>query len=274
MDWLWLLLLGFGTGAYGVLVGAGGGFILGPALVIFFDMEPKAVAGTALALVAINSVSGSHAYRRMGLIDYRSGLMFAAAAIPGAVLAPFVVTEVAGSTFRILFGLLLLALAAYLVIRPGVPESTCGEAGPTRERGTKSRRITAKTGEAFEYRFNEWLATSFNLLLSFMSSFFGTGGGFVRTPLLIAVFGFPVRVAVATSIFTLTFYTTAGAIAHVSLGHVDWYPTFVWSGIGLLAGAQLGARLAGIIKGRWILRLLLVVLLALGIKLLIEGFQG
>ncbi len=63
----------------------------------------------------------------------------------------------------------------------------------------------------------------------------------------------------ATSIFTLTFYTTAGAIAHASLGHVDWYPTFVWSGIGLLAGAQLGARLAGIIKGRWILRLLLVV---------------
>ena len=32
MDLLWLVLLGFGTGAYGVLVGAGGGFILGPVL--------------------------------------------------------------------------------------------------------------------------------------------------------------------------------------------------------------------------------------------------
>ena len=53
MDWLWLALLGFGTGAYGTLVGAGGGFILGPALLIFFDMEPQVVAGTALAAVAI-----------------------------------------------------------------------------------------------------------------------------------------------------------------------------------------------------------------------------
>ena len=86
MEWLWLILLGFGTGAYSVLVGAGGGFILGPALLIFFDLEPRVVVGTALALVAINSIAGSQAYRRMGLIDYRSGLLFAAAAIPGSVL--------------------------------------------------------------------------------------------------------------------------------------------------------------------------------------------
>ena len=38
MEFVLLVLLGFGTGAYGILVGAGGGFILGPMLLLFFDL--------------------------------------------------------------------------------------------------------------------------------------------------------------------------------------------------------------------------------------------
>ena len=274
MDWLWLILLGLGTGAYGVLVGAGGGFILGPALLIFFDMEPRIVAGTALALVAVNSISGSQAYRRMGLVDYRSGLLFAAAAIPGSVLAPFVLTAVAAGTFRILFGILLIALAAQMVFWSRVPETTSDRTRPRVKAMVRSRRITAVSGQVFQYEFNEALGTSFNFVLGFISSFFGTGGGFIRTPILVSVFNFPVRVAVATSVFTLSFYTTAGALTHAGLGHVDWYPTFVWAGAGLIAGGQVGARLSSKVRGPWILRLLLFLVLGLGIKLLIEGIQG
>ena len=175
MDWLWLILLGLGTGAYGVLVGAGGGFILGPALLIFFDMEPRIVAGTALALVAVNSISGSQAYRRMGLVDYRSGLLFAAAAIPGSVLAPFVLTAVAAGTFRILFGILLIALAAQMVFWSRVPETTSDRTRPRVKAMVRSRRITAVSGQVFQYEFNEALGTSFNFVLGFISSFFGDG---------------------------------------------------------------------------------------------------
>ena len=272
MDWLWLILLGFGTGGYGVLVGAGGGFILGPALLIFFDMEPSTVAGTALALVAVNSISGSQVYRRMGLVDFRSGLLFAAAAIPGSVLAPFVLGSVGAGTFQVLFGLLLIGLAVQLSVRPSIPERST----PRREsagRLVRQRRITA-SGRTYQYQFNESVATAFNFVLGFISSFFGTGGGFLRVPILVSVFGFPVRIAVATSVFTLSFYTSAGAITHASLGHVDWYPTFVWAGVGLVVGAQVGARLAGRVNTSWILRLLLIVVLLLGVKLLIQGIQG
>lgn len=274
MDWLPLLLLGFVTGAYGVMVGAGGGFILSPALLIFFDLEPQVVAGTALALVAVNSVSGSQAYRRLGLIDYRSALLFAAAAVPGAVLAPFVLANVAGSTFRMLFGLLLIALAVQMVIRTAVPESSRKSRKPNGGAFVRSRKINAVNGDAYQYTFNEAYVSSLNLVLGFISSFFGTGGGFLRTPILVYAFSFPVRIAVATSVLTMAFYTTAGALTHAGLGNVDWYPTFVWAGIGLVGGAQVGARLASRVGGPWILRLLLVVVLALGIKLLIDGVLG
>ena len=274
MEWLWLILLGLGTGGYGVLVGAGGGFILGPALLIFFDMEPSTVAGTALALVAVNSISGSQVYRRMGLVDYRSGLLFAGAAIPGSVMAPFVLGSVGTGTFEILFGLLLIGLAVQMTLRPSIPESSTSKSNPSAGILVRSRRITAVSGQTYEYQFNESAATAFNVLLGFISSFFGTGGGFLRTPILVSVFGFPVRIAVATSVFTLSFYTTAGAVTHASLGHVDWYPTFLWAGVGLVAGAQVGARLAGKVRTTWILRLLLILVLTLGIRLLIQGIQG
>ena len=274
MDWLWLILLGLSTGAYGVLVGAGGGFILGPALLIFFDLEPRIVAGTALALVAVNSISGSQVYRRLGLVDYRSGLLFAAAAVPGSVLAPFVLSAVAGGTFRILFGILLLALAAQMVFWPRGSERSSARTRPPGRALVRSRRVTTRSGQVFQYEFNEALATSLNFILGFISSFFGTGGGFIRTPILVSFFNFPVRVAAATSVFTLSLYTTAGALTHAGLGHVDWYPTFVWAGAGLIAGGQIGARLSSKVRGPWILRLLLVLVFGLGIKLLIEGIQG
>ena len=275
MEWLLLLLLGFGTGAYGVIVGAGGGFILAPALIIFFDMEPTVVAGTSLALVAVNALSGSQVYRRMGLVDYRSGLLFAAAAIPGAILAPFILTSVADGTFRILLGAVLLGLAVQMIWRPRAAQAPQKREPGGRPNGlVRSRRISIQGGASYEYRFNEALATSFNFFLGFMSSFFGTGGGFLRTPILVYAFNFPVLVAVATSIFTITFYTTAGAITHASMGHVDWYPTFVWAGIGLVGGAQVGARLAGKIGSLWILRLLLALVLGLGLTLLIQGITG
>ena len=270
-EWLLLLLLGFGTGAYGVLIGAGGGFILAPILLIFFDLEPEVVAGTTLGVVALSSLSGTQAYRRMGLIDYRSGLLFAAAAIPGAVLGPFVVTQIEGDTFRILFGVLLLGLTLQLLLRPVESEERTGDTAPEPGHKRGDRRITTSEGQVFKYRFNEPLATSFNVVLGFMSSFFGTGGGFLRTPLLISLFSFPVRVAVATSLFALSIYTTAGAATHAALGHIEWYPTFVWAGLGLVIGSQVGALASSRVKSRWIVRLLGVAVFSLGVSLLVQG---
>ena len=276
MEWLALLLLGFGTGVYGVLVGAGGGFIMGPVLLLFFDLEKETVAGTTLALVAINSISGGFAFRRLGLVDRRSGLLFAAAAIPGSVMAPFVIIAVAGGAFKVSFGVLLLSLAALIAFRPNVsdrepePQKAQVAAGVM----VRSREITSNSGRVYQYQFNEWLATLFNFFLGFLSSFFGTGGGFIRTPVLVYAFSFPIRVAVATSIFMMGFYTSAGAITHAALGHVEWFPTLVLGGIGLVLGGQVGARLTNRVRGPWILRLLLIVVLALGIQLIVDGIRG
>lgn len=281
IQWLWLILMGLGTGIYGVLVGAGGGFILAPLLLIFFHKDPAMVAGTVLALVAVNSISGAITFGRMGIVDKRSAYLFAAAAIPGSVIAPFILKAlVKGSPglFHILFGVILLLLAIRILTKQ---KSDAAEQQPQSAPVTlpdkklvRSRTIISKRGQTYKYRFNEGSATAINFVLGFISSFFGIGGGFLRTPILIYGFGFPVQVAVATSIFTLAFPATAGALTHAWLGHVDFFPTFVLAGAGLIVGGQIGAKLTGVVKGPWIMRLLLLVVFILGISLMIQGFTG
>ena len=274
MDWLWLALLGLGTGSYSVLVGTGGGLILAPMLLLIFDKTPEVVAGTSLALVAVNSFSGTAAYHRLGLIDRRSGLLFAAAALPGSVAAPFIVEHVTAGTFGVLLGLILVGLAGYMLVWPRIGAQAQIRSRPLVPIMVTTRQITTAGDQVHEYQFNEALATSINVFLGFMAAFFGTGGGFLRTPVLIAAFSFPVRVAVATSVFALSIYATAGSAVHAYLGHVDWYPTFVWTGLGLIVGAQIGARLAGTVRTLWIVRMLVALLLVVGVRLLVEGFGG
>ena len=133
------------------------------------------------------------------------------------------------------------------------------------------RSIVSSKGKEFNFQFNESLATAFNLLLGFISSFFGTGGGFIRTPVLVSGFKFPIQVAVATSIFALSIYATLGAAVHTYLGNVDWYPTFIYSGVGLIIGGQIGARLMEYVKGSLILKILLFVVLIMGVYLILQG---
>lgn len=55
-EWPLLTLMGFVTGVFGVMIGAGGGFVLVPMLRIFFDKDPVIVDATALAPVALRDV--------------------------------------------------------------------------------------------------------------------------------------------------------------------------------------------------------------------------
>ena len=271
-----MVLLGVFSGAYGVLVGAGGGFILSPMLLLLFDTEePETVAGTVLAAIAINSILVAVRYIRMKVVDYRSALLFAGAAAPGAVIGAFGVSAVAPEIFRTLFGVLLLLLALQLAFRPNIVRVLrIGQSRRLISMPVSQRHIKTASGQEYRYEFNETLATSFNVVLGFISSFFGIGGGFLRTPILVLAFGFPVRIAAASSVFALAIYGSAGALTHGYLGHIELFPTLLFIGVGLAAGGQIGAMLSGRIQGVWVMRMLLVVVLLLGIRLIWQGLVG
>lgn len=267
-----LLFMGLCAGTLGVMVGAGGGIIIVPVMLLSSELDSPVIAGTALALVSVNSIFGTLSYRSLGLLDVRSGILFAAAAIPGSVIAPFAVAALDPNFFRAILAILILTLAAHMLIRNGdlQVDSSGTTTGWLSGGATRAKRNIEFNGMVYKYEFNQFLAIGFNGILGFVSAFLGTGGGFIRTPVLVTIFAFPVRVAVATSILSLSIYATIGASVHAIIGHVDWYPTFLWAAIGFVVGSQLGTKLSTKLPIIWIDKLLSAMLLAMGVGLLVQ----
>ena len=113
------LLLGLGVGMFGTMVGAGGGFILTPALLLLFPGRPsEIITATSLSVVALNALSGSIAYYRLNRIDLKTALMYGLAASPWVILGTFVTGGVGRGYFDIILGLGLMALCASLFSGP------------------------------------------------------------------------------------------------------------------------------------------------------------
>ena len=74
------------------------------------------------------------------------------------------------------------------------------------------------TARRYRYRANVRARSSSSVVVGFLSSFLGIGGGVVHVPLLVAVLGFPTHVATATSHFVLAIMALVATITHVVSG--------------------------------------------------------
>jgi len=71
---LLLIFFGFLVGTIGTMIGAGGGFILTPVLLLLYpDYGADAVTSISLTVTCANALSGSAAYARMKRINFRYG---------------------------------------------------------------------------------------------------------------------------------------------------------------------------------------------------------
>jgi len=277
MSWWELLLipLGFAVGAYGTLVGAGGGFVLVPALLLIYpDQKPASVTSISLAVVFFNALSGSIAYARQKRIDYGSGLLFAAAGLPGAIGGALLVDAVPRRAFDVLFGVVLLSIAAYTFWSVGRRQQM---REPMRGRGVIRRVMPgAAEGETFRYAYKGWQGIVMMAGIGFMSSLLGIGGGVISVPMMITILRFPVHVAVATSQFILAFMAAQGSAVHLLNGHLagDNVLRALLVAAGAIPGAQVGALISRRLHGPLVARLLVLALLVVGGRLLLSGAMG
>ncbi|MGE5259216.1 MAG: sulfite exporter TauE/SafE family protein [Hyphomicrobiales bacterium] len=267
-QYLGLVALGLGVGAYGTLIGAGGGFVLMPVLLLLYrDQNPDLLTSISLAVVFFNALSGSEAYAMMKRIDYRSGLMFAAATIPGAILGALNTSLISRRLFDLVFGVLLVAAAVFLVGKPQKFKARGNSQGPNHLDMT--RRLVDVHGTEYKYSFNYLLGMGISVVVGYVSSFLGIGGGIIHVPALTYFLNFPVHVATATSHFILAIMALTGTVVHIMTGTFTHgvHRTLALS-IGVLLGAQIGARLSEKIQGSWIIRGLAIALGVVGLRIL------
>lgn len=270
LDPIWLLIIGFGVGTFGTLVGAGGGFVLVPLLALLEPSLPtEGITAVSLGVVAFNASSGALAYARQRRIDYRSGIPFALATLPGSVLGVLVVRFVARQVFDLVFAVLLIGLAIFLVVSHEDEPTAAPEGGGW---GHVLRRLRDRGGVEYVYRVNLPLGVALSAGVGFVSSLLGIGGGVIHVPALVGLLRFPPHIATATSHFVLAIMATVGTGVHLAAGDLGGLVgQTVLLGIGAVAGAQLGARLSSRVHGVFIVRVLAFSLVFVGIRLAFQA---
>ena len=272
----WLVPLGFVIGTYGTLVGTGGGFVLVPLLLLVYPKEsPEIITSISLAVVFFNATSGSIAYGRMKRIEYRSGMSFSLATIPGAILGALTTAYIPRRLFDLVFGILMIVASGYLLFHPGgeMDISEPQENLKANSHFYSTTNLVDSQGISYSFSYNPFIGIGLSLFVGYVSSVLGVGGGFIHVPALVHLLNFPVHIATATSQFVLAIMALTGTLVHVVTGtFAHGVRRTIALAIGVVLGAQLGAVLSNRFHGDWIIRGLAVALAFVGIRILITAF--
>ena len=273
MSWpdLLLIALGFGVGAYGAMVGAGGGFVLVPALLLIFPEDSqKTLTAISLLVVLATALSGAAAYARQRLIDYRTGLTFALATVPASFAGAYAVRFLPRSLFDVAFGVLVIAIAATVSL--GLARGGSSIRDPLRGgRTVVTRTLDRGDGAVSRYSYDLRPGLGFSAASGFIATLFGVGGGIIQVPMMATVLRIPFDISVATSQFMLIFMAAAGTTIHAANG--DLMQTELTRaallGAGAIVGAQAGALLSRRLGSVIITRFLAAGLIVIGARLIL-----
>lgn len=245
---LGLFALAVAVGTYGTIIGAGGGFILIPSLVLLFDLEGVEAVGTGTVTLAVIGITGAVALDRRGLVDRPVAGWFAAGSVPLALLAGWLLADRIDSTlFIALLGFLLLGLAVLVVVVPPVVAIAGHTLAPRRR----------------------WLG-GVGAAIGTTSGLFAVGGGLVTVPVLSRLQRLPPHQATATTLATASLSSLGGAVGHSLAGNVQWSEAALLMA-GAFVGSSIGARLSGRLAPRTVLILLAAGLVAAGVPLLLRA---
>ncbi len=251
-------LAGFLAGFFGV----GGGVILGPFLLFFFqsrgisiDIAARLAFGTSHFCAMFNSVFGVSWHQRQGNVLWKVVLHIAISAIVGAYIGSYLATIMPGEILKRILAFILIILAVQIFVGFGE---------------TKNGKLSLS-----------WKKT---IPIGFIAGFFaalgGIGGGVFFVPAMILFLHVPVKKSAGTSSAIIIFTALSGSIGYLtngigvpgrpfgSFGYID-----ILASIPILTGSlifsQLGGYLNSILPSKFMRILFGLFLITIFIKLML-----
>ena len=112
-----IVLEGLVVGQLTGFVGAGGGFLIIPALVLLTGLEMKTAIGTSLFIIAIKSIMGFGSDLLSGLVmDWYFVLYVSLCTLMGVIAGSLLSKKFSDDTLKRIFGYITLVIAAYIII--------------------------------------------------------------------------------------------------------------------------------------------------------------
>ncbi|MGV3686210.1 MAG: sulfite exporter TauE/SafE family protein [Daejeonella sp.] len=113
-----ILMEGFGVGILTGLVGAGGGFLIIPALVLLAKMPMKLAVGTSLFIIAAKSLFGfAGDLQASQTIDWKLLSAFTTLATAGIFAGILLSAKIPGKKLKTSFGWFVLIMGIYIIIK-------------------------------------------------------------------------------------------------------------------------------------------------------------
>lgn len=203
------------------LIGGGGSIITVPVLVYVMGVEAHQAVGMSLAVVGATSLAGALLHYRQGVVNVKTGALFAGAGILAAYFGSRLTHLLSPPALMLTFGFLMLVVAVLMLARKQ-PDHTV------------------------RHPLSLWKALSAGAVVGVLTGFLGVGGGFLIVPALVLFGNLAIKDAIGTSLMVIALNCAAGLLGHMQQSSFDIRLTLLVSALataGAVGGVFLSHRL-------------------------------
>lgn len=272
------ILIGMGAGLITGCIGAGGGFIIAPAL-MSAGIKGILAVGTDLFHIFAKAIMGSVIHRKLGNVSVPLAVVFLIGAIVGATagglinrvlyeINPVLSDAFITTVYSLMLGFLgTYAMADFLKARKAekgqAPHGGGEGAHGGKDEGTEMGNLPKKLQGMkippmvkFDYdltpggRSISWVFLVLSgALVGLAAGIMGVGGGFLTFPIFVYILGVSSMTTVGTDIFQIVFTAGYAAISQYAIYGFIFYTLAMGMLLGSLLGIQIGAMVTKVVKG-------------------------
>ena len=239
---------GIGTGFAGMSAAA----IIGPMLTTFLGISAYDAVGIGLISDVLASLISAYTYKKSGNLDVKNSLPLLVSVLIvtmiGSFVASFLPERAMGGTIQIA----LIFIGLRFLLKP---------VNKTREQleavSPKSRLIKAIIGGVF---------------VGFICGFIGAGGGMMLLLVLTTFLGYPMHLAVGTSVFIMAFTALTGGVSHFMISGVPDILSLVLCVVFTLLWARIAAKIANKSNAKTLNRVVGVVMIITSVVILAVNY--
>lgn len=269
------IAIGLGAGLITGCIGAGGGFIIAPAL-MSAGIKGILAVGTDLFHIFAKAIMGSVIHRKLGNVSVPLAAVFLIGAIIGATIGGLInrvlyeINPVLSDTFittvyAFMLGFLgIYAMTDFLKARKAaaggaVDTGTHGGKVEGAEMGNLPKKLQAmKLPPMVKFDFDftpggrsiSWVFLVVSgAVVGLAAGIMGVGGGFLTFPIFVYVMGVSSMTTVGTDIFQIVFTAGYASISQYAIYGFIFYTLAMGMLLGSLVGIQIGAMVTKVVPG-------------------------
>lgn len=232
------VILGIIAGILSGLFGIGGGIVMVPSLIVFFGMEILDANATSLAAMLLPvGILGVWSYYKAGMINVKESLWISIGLFTGSYFGGEIAINISEGLLSKLYAAILLYVAISYFNIPSLLRRKKNQSAPSLSETQQPESVKRPT----------WAYVMVGLAAGVFAGLFGKGGGLIIVPMLIAIFRYHPKMAVATSLAALQLPVgLPGVLIYADAGHLNLIAAALIAGgmvIGSFLGSKIGVRI-------------------------------